>query len=275
MSWGGAIDPLDSVGGCPGSQFEPVLRPARLELALAARQIPGDGIFYPLMYLSRVTIKNYRSIKELEVRLDPRCRILVGINESGKTNILDALNLLDPKASSTRRDLREPGLREEPIKEAHVRFIYSFTKEETSEIAASVKKNFLSKTYKNPIITTDGAGRTLDQLCESREGLYVANILTGKKNVSVWSLGKAQITSNWRKVGSACPADFLVQRGSDNIPLSEGMLVDASEFKQFAPTKNQSGSLLRAARHLPPAKAHVSALRNLRHSERSCCGKSG
>jgi predicted ATP-dependent endonuclease of OLD family len=31
----------------------------------------------------------------MELHFDPKCRILVGINESGKTNILDALNLLD------------------------------------------------------------------------------------------------------------------------------------------------------------------------------------
>src|SRR6266852_2389773 len=123
--------------------------PRSVEVVLGAHQVSRDGIFYPLMYLSRVAIKNYRSIKQLEVALDPRCRILVGINESGKTNILTALNLLDPKVSTTRRDLRERGLREEPITEAHVRFIFGFTKEETSEIAASAKEDILSKTYKS------------------------------------------------------------------------------------------------------------------------------
>jgi hypothetical protein len=195
------------------------------------------------MHLSKVAIKNYRSIKELEVALDPRCRILVGINESGKTNILAALNLLDPKTATTRRDLRERGLREDPITEAHVRFIFGFTKEETSQMAASLKENIISKTYKSPIIATDGAGRTLDQLCESREGLYVTNILTGKKYASSWSLSKAQLTNNWKKVGSACPADFVVSRGSEDLPLRRGTLIDTSEFSEIPPEYLEDASL--------------------------------
>ena len=87
------------------------------------------------MLLTKVTIRNYRSIKDLELSLNPKCRILVGINESGKTNILDALNLLDPDVESTRRDLREPGLRELPVTQSYVRFIFDFTKEEASEIS--------------------------------------------------------------------------------------------------------------------------------------------
>jgi hypothetical protein len=184
------------------------------------------------MYLSRVSIKNYRSIRQLDVGFEPRCRILVGINESGKTNILAALNLLDTEVSTTRRDLREPGLREEPITEAHVRFIFGLTRDEASQISTKLKERIISKTYESPIIVMDGNPRTLDQFCESREGLYVANILTGKKYFSVWSLGKAQLTSHWKKVGSSCPADYSVPRGSESLPLSPGSLVDTSEFTE-------------------------------------------
>jgi len=88
------------------------------------QQRGNNDIFLGHMKLSRVEIKNYRSIQELSLDLDPKCRILVGINESGKTNILDALNLLDPKVVTTQRDLREPGLHEAQITEARVRFIF-------------------------------------------------------------------------------------------------------------------------------------------------------
>jgi hypothetical protein len=79
--------------------------------------------FNASMRLERAQIKNYRSIKSLNISFDPPCRILVGINESGKTNILNALGLLDPKRPSTQRDRREPGLDENPVTEAHVRFV--------------------------------------------------------------------------------------------------------------------------------------------------------
>jgi AAA ATPase domain/AAA domain, putative AbiEii toxin, Type IV TA system len=183
------------------------------------------------MLLNRVAIKNYRSIKELEIKFDPKCRILVGINESGKTNILDALSLLDPQKATVQRDLREPGLREDPITEAHVRFIFTFTEDETSQLIGKVKTKILSNSYLSPIVRLDGTDYTVDQFCESREGLYVANVLTKTKRASVWSLGKAQIINKWKKVGPACPPDFTVPSGvSGPIALKNFAIVDASEF---------------------------------------------
>jgi predicted ATP-dependent endonuclease of OLD family len=92
------------------------------------------------MQLRYVVIKNYRSIKYLQIALEPKCRILVGINESGKTNILKALNLLDPKQVTTRRDLSEPGLREAPIKEGYVRFVFGLTEEEGTLVYCPINK---------------------------------------------------------------------------------------------------------------------------------------
>ena len=46
------------------------------------------------MKLDRVEIKNFRSIQDIKIDFDPPCRVLVGINESGKSNILNALALL-------------------------------------------------------------------------------------------------------------------------------------------------------------------------------------
>lgn len=47
------------------------------------------------MILNRIEISNFRSISEETIKFEPQCRVLVGINEAGKTNILDAIALLD------------------------------------------------------------------------------------------------------------------------------------------------------------------------------------
>jgi predicted ATPase len=183
------------------------------------------------MKLSCVKIKNYRSIQDLSLDLDPKCRILVGINESGKTNILDALNLLDPEVVTTQRDLREPGLHETQISEAHVRFVFSLEKEETSEIIEQLKTTILSKTYSSPIIKIGEKGYTLEEFCKSRQGLYITNLITTKKYFSVWSLPNAKILNKWKKVGPACPGDFSVsESGSETHILSTFKLVDTFEF---------------------------------------------
>jgi len=183
------------------------------------------------MLLDRVAIKNYRSIKELEITFDPKCRILVGINESGKTNILNALDLLEPKKTTTQRDLREPGLREDPITEAHVRFIFRFTREEISELTDEMKKLVLSESYSSPIVKIDATDYTLDRFCETREGLYIADVLKNTKGATTWNLGKAQIINGWKKVGPACPPNFLVSsRKSGAVPLTNFALVNTSDF---------------------------------------------
>ena len=59
------------------------------------------------MRLVRAEISNFRSIESLVFSFYPTCKVLVGINESGKSNILKALSFLDPKVLFEEDDLRE------------------------------------------------------------------------------------------------------------------------------------------------------------------------
>ena len=45
------------------------------------------------MYLSKVTVKNFRSFQSLTVELGAGLNIIVGENNVGKTNLLDAIRL--------------------------------------------------------------------------------------------------------------------------------------------------------------------------------------
>ena len=60
------------------------------------------------MELEKVILFNFRSIKYVSIDFNHKCRILVGINESGKTNILKALSLLSEEAPISKDDIREP-----------------------------------------------------------------------------------------------------------------------------------------------------------------------
>lgn len=55
------------------------------------------------VFLQRVVLNNYRSIKECSVSLGP-LTFLVGPNGAGKSNFLDALRLLTPKRFSLAAD---------------------------------------------------------------------------------------------------------------------------------------------------------------------------
>jgi len=168
----------------------------------------------------------------MELHFDPKCRILVGINESGKTNILDALNLLDKSEMTTRRDVREPGLRETPVTEAYVRFVFNFTDEEIAEIIQEATETFLSDHYSSPIIRKKGVDYTVDEFCKSQQGLYRANLITGKKSYGIWGLGTdAKIKGNWKRVSAACPSGFTLKpNSSEEVQLKFFTLVDTQDF---------------------------------------------
>lgn len=53
------------------------------------------------MYISKVKIKNYRSIKDLTINFNPGKNIIVGKNNSRKSNIFKAINIVLGENSST------------------------------------------------------------------------------------------------------------------------------------------------------------------------------
>ena len=60
------------------------------------------------MKLSRITIHNFRSIKDGLIEIKDNCLILVGKNEAGKTNTLRAIaGGLDKTAYAIQRKIRE------------------------------------------------------------------------------------------------------------------------------------------------------------------------
>lgn len=53
------------------------------------------------MYISKVKINNYRSIKDLTINFNPGKNIIVGKNNSGKSNIIKAINIVLGENSPT------------------------------------------------------------------------------------------------------------------------------------------------------------------------------
>lgn len=107
------------------------------------------------MRLAKVNIENFRSIADITIDFETSCRVLVGVNESGKTNILKALSLLDSATVPKPDDLRESLPNEEPIEEGFVRFIFALDKLER----AKAWENILSKVLadeREPLVTTGG-----------------------------------------------------------------------------------------------------------------------
>lgn len=97
------------------------------------------------MKLVKVEILNYRSIKEATVEFEPTCRVLVGINESGKSNVLRALSFLSEDVKPDRTtDVRESLPNENEVAEAHVKFFFRLDRSECNNVFDLVAQKVLS-----------------------------------------------------------------------------------------------------------------------------------
>ena len=59
------------------------------------------------MSIARVFIKNFRLFKELDLDLNKKNLLITGLNGSGKTTVLEAINLLISRKSIRTRNLKE------------------------------------------------------------------------------------------------------------------------------------------------------------------------
>lgn len=135
------------------------------------------------MRLSSVRIINFRSIKDATISFTPRCRILVGMNESGKSNILAALSLLDESKKIEDSDIREVGKGEDPVTQALVRFIFKISDEDRNEIFNRMRRDFLAEDDNTPIIKQSNKSLTLRDFINQKSEILFNAVLIGKKQI--------------------------------------------------------------------------------------------
>lgn len=185
------------------------------------------------MKLNRVNIKNFRSIEDIIIQFEPTCRILVGVNESGKSNILKALTLLNTENKPIKAsDLRDALPDEEPITKSVVQFVFRLEKEESDQVFEYVLSRVLC-TSKNPVVATlKGKNINLTTFCNiHNEGLYTANILNERKLYQHWALSKSYETvPGWKKPSEICPLDFMVKTKGESFVVSKFKLLWHPDF---------------------------------------------
>src|SRR5229473_1934110 len=89
------------------------------------------------MKLTKVDIRNFRSIEGLALPFAQRCQVLVGINESGKTNILRALRLLGTQFALKKDEIRQTRSDQNEISESRVLFEFVL---ENADVKQAIKK---------------------------------------------------------------------------------------------------------------------------------------
>ena len=188
------------------------------------------------MQLQTVEIVNYRSVKRVSVDLSLPCRVLVGINESGKSNILNALSFLDEARVPVRKDdVRESLPDEDEIREAFVKFIFRLDKAEANEVFAEVSTKILASTGDPEIALVDGTSTSLKTFCNQRTDVRysVDLILQSKRYLFLNVTEGVQIKDGWKKPSKACPDTFEVVYGEKPVLLSQYKLIRQADFPEI------------------------------------------
>ena len=182
------------------------------------------------MKLEYVDVKNFRSVREIRIDFSHSCRVLVGINESGKSNILNALAFLNDNYKPVRKnDLREKLPGEAQIKKSGIRFIFKFEKNESDELISSVSSKILARVKNPDIVSVQDEILKIKEFCTHgnlNEGLYEIDILEEIKFPQFWSLpDNYELLPGWKKPTNLCPSDFSIELDGQNYKLANYALI--------------------------------------------------
>lgn len=135
------------------------------------------------MQFKSFQINNFRSIKDTKCYISPKITVLAGKNESGKTNILEALEILNEDSDFKEDDKPLHLETEEPIT---ILFYFQLTKEE---------KKLFSKEYGTPI---DGADEVIIKKSNDHEGYDISGsfIVSVKNKILKLNNNKIMSTNN-------------------------------------------------------------------------------
>lgn len=158
---------------------------------------------------SHVVIKQFRSIRELRLEFDPTCLILLGINETGKTNILRALALLSPDARISPDDARQVPSHEPDPTESSVEYCFPIDTTAQSNMVTMLD----DRTYGSLSgwLARDGA-EDLDAKAlfvrHAKELFYFVNILNRSRSPRCSPINaKLEANEKWLTTSKQCPAN--------------------------------------------------------------------
>lgn len=140
------------------------------------------------MKLDRIEIKNFRSIKSDEIKLDHNALILLGKNEAGKSNILKAIAAVFGEYTVKIQDKRKK-IDNEKITDSYIRAIFKISKEDKAEILKKIQ----SKYSNTELIEFEGEVN-LEQYIDKNFSEFIIEIDIGDKETPYFSYWKIKNT---------------------------------------------------------------------------------
>jgi predicted ATP-dependent endonuclease of OLD family len=141
------------------------------------------------MELHRIKIKNFRSIKDAEIKFDHNCLILLGKNEAGKSNVLKAIAAVFGKYPVTNKDKRKR-IGNEKIEEYFVMAVFKLSSQDINDVI-----DRFTKLHSEASLIKFKSGKNLFDFVQTIFGDFLINIsLDDNSNVvsTYWSNDKKE-----------------------------------------------------------------------------------
>jgi hypothetical protein len=178
------------------------------------------------MRLNRIEISNFRSIQSQTVKFDPRCRILVGKNEVGKSNVLAACSLIDEDVAVLASDLRETRDDEDPVSSGYVRFIFSLSTSELDQLKRAVSTKILGKDI--DLVAIGTTKLSIDAYAgKFNESLLIVDLPSGTRRHTHWSKSLYKLEQDWLTLKDGSEA-IEIQIGGKPHRVERGSVVHRS-----------------------------------------------
>ena len=192
------------------------------------------------MKLEYVEIKNFRSIKNIKIDFHTPCQVLVGINESGKSNILNALAFLDDQQQFDRKnDLRAILPDEDPTQaeESYIRFVFKFEEDESDKLIEVVSPKIFSSEKDPDIVSVDGKTQKISEFYSSCYiGVRTVDIYAEERSFRYRLIDNCNLLDGWKRPSSLCQAEFNVVIDGRKYPLIQCGLIRAADFSGIPPS---------------------------------------
>ncbi len=177
------------------------------------------------MQLKKAVIKNFRSIKNAKIDFEPNCRILVGINESGKSNILKAMSFLSENSQFSNEDKRFPSNTEMVTSESFIKFFFDLEWVETEEIYDKINESILALNLNLNFFEVEKKKYNIrDFFKEFLTGVYTVDFITKQKSFNIEIQKSYEIIDYWKKPSASIPKDISLENRKKEI-------VNAHNFK--------------------------------------------
>lgn len=183
------------------------------------------------MQLNKITIINFRSIKELELKPEPKCQIFVGEIEAGKSNILKSISYLAKDSKPKKKDMREPADGEN-IDDSYIDYDFEFTNEEHLEIYNHFKSVIYSENEKTLVINQKENKLNMPELFKHIMGYIRVNFIEETRTTSIFNIPKIDFEQNWKIVPSN-QTSLLVKniKQDKEIDISKYKIVDITNLE--------------------------------------------